>query len=473
MASQEENVTGKQAKWILAAAVALFIVRVGLYIALIPPNEMPDELAHFEQIRYMQHMDDIVHYRLDAKTLAQEIRADYLMMRHGLDQRPDPSRMRDHLTRFHRQVAYYWVMGRLVDWLGLDSNPAAWYFCRAMSMFMGAVVIVLAFFTARLIAPRRPIVAAATAAFLALLPQFGALSAVITTDKPAEAAGAVFFLLLVVIARRPNPRAWIGVAIIILLLPVIKKTAFYFVLLAALAAVPWWRSLLARGRWGRYMSWALPSGAAGLFLAATFWPPLAALAARLMGMPIVRLWIDGSEPEVLHQVGMIDMVAQAIRPLDPVFWQHLYLNLASLFKSAWAVFGYLNLPVGQGWYLGAGLVTLLAAAGWARLLYRPQPEWLMESWQGRAFGLLAAGVALTILVVLIRQVVFIPGSLIQGRYIFPGLVPLAVLGSVGYLALWPERWQKPALAAMLAFVAAMDLAGMWRAITPYYYYVSF
>lgn len=457
--------------WPLLILLALFVVRVGLYIALIPPDGMPDERGHFIQIRMAQEWGKLYGDRPYTRQFTQEIEADYLLMRHRLDHRPDPRTLRGWLPNPRRGTAYYRLMGGLAGLLGLEDNRTIWYFGRVMSLLAGLAVIGLTYAAGRALLPERPLVALAAAGFLALLPQYGALSAVMTTDKPAELIGAAFFLTLILIARRATWPRWLAIGVILALLPVIKKTAFFLVLAAALAALPGLIGWLKRHPRARPFAWAGGAGLLALAAGIIWWPPLAAPAAKLLGLPVLRLWIDGTEPDILHQAGMIDIMTRAIRPLDPVFWQHLYLNLVSLFKSSWAMYGYLDLPLPLGWYLAAGLLCLTAGLGWLRLMAGQAGGFDLERYQVWAMILLAWGALLVVAVVVIRQVAFFPGSLIQGRYAFTGLTPLALLGAVGYLALWPPKWRGAALAAAAVFLAAMDLAGLWRVVVPYHYYV--
>jgi hypothetical protein len=462
-----------QARATLALGVLLFVVRASLYAGLLPVNEMPDELEHFKQIVLAWQWDRVGPDRAKAQALLREVEADYYYLASGLDQRPDPATVHSDVPTPDRTKVYFRLAGWLLGVAGVESLPAAWYLLRALSILSGLAVLLCAWAAARQLCPERPEAAAAAALVLALHPQFGALSAVLSTDQPAELAGAVFFLLLARLARRPAWPAWLGVGVILAALPVLKKTAFYLVIPAALAGLPWWRAWLGRLRRPGLVRWGLPTLLSAGFLALAFVPALGRLAVRLLGQPLLRLWGGPYEREIFGQPGMVNALLEHVRPTAPTFWHHLALNAQSNFQSWWATYGFLNLPLEAHWYWAAWLTCLLALAGWVRLLYRPGADWLLAPWQGRAIGLLAAGAALNLLVVFIRQSVFVPETLSQGRYMFPSLVPWVVLLTLGFLALWPERWQRPALAGALVGLAAMDLAGLWRVIGPFFYRVAF
>ena len=463
-----------RARLLLLLCLLLFAVRTCLYIGLLPLNEMPDELEHFKKIRLAQYSEELETGRLEAKRLMQEITADYLYLTNTPPQRPDPASLEVSVPAPERRMVYYRVVGQVFSWLGMDSTLRAWYAGRMLSLIVGLVVIWLAWATARVLAPDRPLLAVGSAAFLALLPQFAAMSAVVSNDKAAELVGAVFFYLLVRLAAGERGRAvWWGLIVILCLLPVVKKTTFFFYLVAALAAWPWWRAFLDRSG-GRVLAWVLKIGLTAFFLAVCFFPPVANRIVPLLGMPVLRVWgVPGLDPALFHQPGMLNRLVEQVRLADLGFWQHAYLNVQSLFKSFWADYGFLILPLENIWYLGAGLIVLAALVGWARLLYRPGPGWLMGQAQGRGVSLLAAGLVLNVAVVLVRQVAFTPWALSQGRYLFPTLIPWAVLGCLGFLALWPARWERPALALALFWIVLMDLAGLWQTILPHYYFLAF
>ena len=460
-----------RARLVLLVCLCLFTARAGLYLVLLPPNEMPDELEHVRKIVLAREWSRVRDDRAAAEKLMREVSADYYFMANGLDQRPDPAKLESRVPPPERRKVYFLFCGWLARTLGAQTTAQTWYLGRFVSLLSGLTVILLAWATARSLAPERPLLAAATACFLSLLPQFGALSAVVSTDKPAELAGALFFFLVAGLARGGSPRRWLALGLLLAALPLIKKTAFYFLVVAVAAAVPWWRGFLARSRRKKLILWSIPTALTLGFLGASFVPSLARLTVRLIGMPLFRVWHPAFDSQVFRQPGIVNTLAEYIHPLSLSFWYKIYANLDSLFQSWWATYGFQNLPLDKRWYWLALTLTLLAGAGLLRLLFRPSREWQMEPWQGRALGLLALGGGLNLLVVLIRHVVFAPGSLSQGRYMYPSLVAWALLGCLGFLALWPQRLRPWALLAGATALVLMDLAGVWRTIVPYYYFM--
>lgn len=459
-----------RARLLLLVCLCLFTARAGLYLVLLPPNEMPDELEHVRKIVLARDWDRIKNDREAGEQLMREVSADYFVLANGLDKRPDLALMDPRIPNPERRKVYFLFCGWLARTLGAQTTAQTWYLCRLVSLFSGLGVILLAWATARSLAPERPLLAASTVAFLALLPQFGAMSAVLSTDKPAELAGALFFFLIAEVARRGDWRRWLGLGLLLAALPLVKKTAFYFLVVALVAGVPWWRGFLARRRHRKLILWTIPSVLTLGFLGASFVPALARLTVRLIGMPLFRIWHPAFEGDIFRQPGIINTLVEYIHPLSLSFWYKVYANLDSLFQSWWATYGFQTLPLDKRWYWLALALTFLAGAGLLRLLFRPGADWRMAPWQGRALALLALGAALNLMVVVVRHVVFAPGTLSQGRYMFPSLTAWALLGCLGFLALWPRAARPWALAAGAAALIMMDLAGLWRTIVPYYYF---
>ena len=71
----EAAVTLRTARLVLLASLLIFAVRVGLYISLLPANEMPDELAHVQQIRLAQYWPEIKAGEIEVEPLMRELTA--------------------------------------------------------------------------------------------------------------------------------------------------------------------------------------------------------------------------------------------------------------------------------------------------------------------------------------------------------------------------------------------------------------
>jgi len=153
--------------------------------------------------------------------------------------------------------------------------------------------------------------------------------------------------------------------------------------------------------------------------------------------------------------------------LDPASYTAASLKrygfyLAVTFGNFWADFGWLTLPFPVWVYSLPALATLGAVLGlyWARPL-------LPERRQRKAMLVMVLQVSLVILATALPMVGrdWQP----QGRYLFPALVPLALLFTLGWRALgrrlrWRSWWLVPALG-----MAIWDAAALFYVVIPHYY----
>ncbi len=202
----------------------------------------------------------------------------------------------------------------------------------------------------------------------------------------------------------------------------------------------------------------------GLGILAAFYPPAAELFVSLFGLPLVRSWGPGFDPLLFRQDGIIDLLIKELRLLDPLFWLHLKTLILVFFKSFWAYFGYLEAPLAWWWYTLAAALSLAGAGGWAWFVLGSAPKK-----ERRVLAFMALGVALSLAFIFIRQVVFSPGSLAQGRHLFPALAPLALGLSAGLIRIFPGRMKPWPLVGVPVFLWLMDLKALFGVAVPWFY----
>ena len=128
------------------------------------------------------------------------------------------------------------------------------------------------------------------------------------------------------------------------------------------------------------------------------------------------------------------------------------------FHSFWAQFGWMAIPAPERLYWMWGGLVLLALGGLLIRLVRRrwQPVWLM----------LVATVALAGLAYVAYNLMFLQ---LQGRYLFPALVPLAILLVVGWSAWFPRRLRRvraPAALGLALALVALNGYALLRVLTP-------
>jgi hypothetical protein len=151
-------------------------------------------------------------------------------------------------------------------------------------------------------------------------------------------------------------------------------------------------------------------------------------------------------------------------------------GLTTTFHSFWGQFGWMAVPMPDSTYLLLGLLSIVALVGWV--------WWLVEGRKGQ--GAKASGHGAIILSVLFVLTVggFIYYNLTfvqhQGRYLFPALIPLGLMASIGLdhiltkifgLIKNRNRWitisQLLIFAAVFIMLARLDIIALQRYIIPF------
>lgn len=307
---------------------------------------------------------------------------------------------------------------------------------RFFSWLLGALTVFLIYRIGRIAVPGEPAVALGAGGFAACLPQFNFISGAISNDPAAALMGAGILLYLVGRVgkeRTIEARYYLGLGCL-LALGLLTKYNLIFLLPTALIFI----FLKARESGKRIGGWAA--------LALTAAPLL------FLGTAAVLL-IPG---EVFHQARILSFRLFRFTP-ELLTWSRIRYMISTVYRSFFALFGWMSLPV-SGWlYLAWGLLVAAALAGWIK---RPNGEsFRLEESLPRPAGLLAASAVILILGV-VKNNLLAPQP--QGRFLFPALGAIAVLVSAGYCRLFPTRYRLPAVWVLLAVLASLNLVAFYQ-----------
>ena len=300
---------------------------------------------------------------------------------------------------------------------------------RIFSILLGALTVLLIYRIGRIVWPGEPAAALGAAGFAACLPQFNFISGAIGNDPAAALLGAGTLLYLVSRLGKNQAvgaRYYLGLGFL-LSLGLLTKFNLVFLLPTALLFI----LLKAREPGRRLGGWAaLALTAAPLFLlgltAVLLIPAEVSHPARILYLRLFRV-----TPELLSGVQIRYMIS-------------------TVYRSFFALFGWMSIPVSGRLYLAWGLVIAVAAAGW---IGKPAGE------RRRLAGLLAAAF-LFLLLGVVKNNLLVPQS--QGRFLFPALGAIAPLFAIGYCRLFPSRYRIPAVWALLAVLASLNLAAFFQ-----------
>ena len=445
------------------------LVHGALYALLMPPWQAPDEVAHFEYAHLLAALGRPISPADDSVPLEQAI-LQSLNQYHAWLYRGDPppiqipSRLNQTpfgysrtLNRFSLTYVVYALAAR--PFLGQDIVVEL-YAMRLASVLMGALVVVLAFETAQVVAPEAPALAVVAAGFVLLLPQHAFISASANDGNLAELAASGCIFLLALMWRRGLRWPQAVACVLCALAAILSKATGYFLvallLIVGPALVFRWQPIK---RFEGARSWRRGASAALV---------MAVLAVVLV--PVVLF----APP--LRYIRL--MLSTNIKPLTDFVPYMLGLNtaghfafaLAGTFNSFWTRFGWMTFGFPQPVYTLLLVLVCLAIAGlvW-NLRHLPAPAELQKS----LLVMLGLAAALE-LAVLVTWFVTSPNGLnyFQGRYLFTAIVPIAVLLAAGGLALVPVRLQPSAALLALVLLALFDAAAVTTLAWPFFYRVG-
>jgi hypothetical protein len=333
-----------------------------------------------------------------------------------------------------QQPPLYYVLSAAL--LRLQAPPVA---LRFLSIGLGLVTIALVARTVWQLAPGNDWLVAATSAALALLPGFQFVSASITDDSVATAAGAFLLLVATRVARAPAPSArlllWVGCSVGVALIS--KETDFPLIVVLAGVVVWRWHDRLGLRD--------LVAGALPVVAIAGWWYVRNLLSFHRPLPPLTPL---GVPPIRLHTLGQLRVFLS--QSLQGLFTPERYQGSPLVLPSA-----------GRALLLLFAAALLVGVAAGAVLALRAWPRWDPSRRIAVATYALAAAGALLISFANAVIVVFQP----QGRYLLVAITGplLALAWAVGRLA--PSRgWIGAASAAYAAASVALSILGLSGAL---------
>ncbi len=315
-----------------------------------------------------------------------------------------------------------------------SSEALAAHIVRGLNVLIGAGVVYLTWLLGRAIWPKRPSFALGAAAFVAFNPMFVYMAGSINNDVIAALSGTAVLLASVTLVQSDTglSRRW-GIGLGILFgLALMSKFNLAAVALLIETAVTWvaWRKKQRR------LWWEVNLLIAGLTL-------------LLAGWWFVRNQLLYGEPTGFQRLTELWGVRN---PAES--WGVAIFELPYTWTSLWGRFGYGQVPLPDGiyiglrWLVGIGLLGLVLRV-WplrSRVLPSPQPVPSRErvqpslplsgrgpGWGSFPLALLALDVILFFAVVFNYLLVSPAGAM--GRFFFPALPALALLTFYG-LAAW-------------------------------------
>lgn len=495
---------------ILLGSLLLVYLMVGSLFAILTPEwQVPDEPAHYNYARQIAE-------RRRCCPVIQVGDWDQAYLSQLTSERfhPDLLARLDTVQYEDHQPPLYYQLSSLIYSISGGSLIAM----RLFSVLLGAGVVWCAYALSKTIMPDRPGVALGAAAFVAFLPQHVAMLAGVNNDSLVELfIGLTLLLTARFVLGQVEQNRRLAIILLMITLPVLSMLlaswrvptssgAIFIAVLAVAALVP---SLVNNGDWqiwtiGLLVGLIFNTKATGYFVAGLipvaillrYKRPMSAprivrraylrtLLRRLAYFLIPALVLGGlwwlrnlstyGFPDFLG-LGAHDLVvvgqprtAELIARIG--FGPYLAEAVGTTFNSFWGQFGWMALPL-QDW-LYALFLALLVICGVGllidRFLLKPPPGAPELARRKRLVWLILwLALGLTLLMYVYYNAEFLQ---LQGRYLFPALIPLALLLAVG-IDTW-RRWLLPKVMwaqwlPLLVFglLAPLDVYLILRVIRP-------
>lgn len=311
------------------------------------------------------------------------------------------------------QPPLYYALAALVFRL-TDGNLLA---LRLLSLVIGTGAVVSAFAVGRWIAPDRPMLGLLAAALVALVPQHLAVLASVNNDALAFALMGAAYVALAVYVRRGLP-TWVpgvivGLGLLIKLNTLLLLGLFPLVIAAKIALIdrqPGWlrRAVIA------IAAFLIPA----LALGSLWW--LRNLS--VYGVPDL-FGLAAHDAVVVGQLRTVDFIAQV------GMTEYTRALFTTTFNSFWGQFGWMAAPLPESVY--TIILLALGATGVAALarLIGGRGQWGRDRRGALIWGALAVALFVSFAQYGYYNVSFVQ---FQGRYLFVGLIPFALMLAWGW-----------------------------------------
>ena len=435
---------------LLIVIVALYVGIAALYAIKTPAWQVPDEPAHYNYVAQVVTNGCCPHLQVGDwnQTYLDTIKAAKFSPV-ALNGQLGTIRYEDH------QPPLYYLLQVPVYALS-NGNLIV---MRLFSALMGAGVVIVAWLIVRTVFPAQPWLALATAAFVAFLPQHVAMMAGVENDSLAELIAALIMLQCVryVTVKPGSLYSWrqpviLGVLVGVAFLT--KATIYPLIVVAGLAILlgsldnqpDFLRRLLKN-----MVLLLIPA----LLLGSILW----IRNISIYGWPdFLALKIQDSV--VVGQLRTGQYIA------DHGFTGWLRDGLFTTFDSFWGKFGWMGVPMSPGLYAALGVFSILVIIGAGIAFFRYRTA--ISVAQRNSLLILALAGILAFASTVYYNLSFVQ---FQGRYVYPGLIPIALfmaIGLAGWASLVGNRVpiiQWATVMGMMLF-AVFDVYLLFRVIVP-------
>lgn len=442
---------------VFAIILICYLVVGALFALQTPAWQAPDEPAHYNYVAQVAMAGCCP--QIEVGDWQQDYQSELTRVKFAPDNldRLDTIQYEDH------QPPLYYLLASLVYKFSKGSLIAL----RLFSMLLGAVVMGMAYVIGKRVFPDRPQIALAVMLLVGFIPQHMAMLTAVNNDALAELLIALSLYATIRYLQADNIKIW-QLALLVGIGLITKTTTYFLVGIVPLAIFLRWRQ--DGGTWRDLLKMATIFAVITGVFALAWW----GRNMTVYGFPDF-LGLRAHDKVVVGQLRRVEYIAQ--HGADTYFREALRIT----FNSFWGQFGWMAVPLDNvfgGWiYRGFTLLMLVGFSGllvgrFSRQSDEPiNPDnripqrnvWIILVWI-----ILVLTLILAVLAFIYYNTEFLQ---FQGRYLFPGLIPFALIVVYGVDA-WRRilfgRWQMSACLtpALIFLLVPLDVYLLLRVIVP-------
>ncbi len=394
----------KNARWLLLAIVAVYVLLGSLYAIETPAWQSPDEPAHYNYVAYIATTGQLPVLQLG------DYPAEYL---EELKAARFPAELSVDSIRYEsHQPPLYYLVASPVFLLARAFDLNELLVLRLFSVLLESIALALGYLALYTLLKGRTLLTTLAMGLVALIPMHVALTAAVNSDVMAELMIALVAFYVIRGRGSWSTRRIVGLGLLLGLCALTKLQTYTAGAFAAFALYDEategsFRLKHISKRW-----WA--------WFALTIVVALAVLAPWLVHNGLTYGWNDllglhRHDTVVLGQLTTADYLAANGG------WALLRAFCTTTFHSFWGQFGWMGVVLDRRIYQLFGLFCLIALSG--MILGWRRKRRAGTHFDGYALGLLSVWLLVTTLGYLWWNLSYVQH---QGRYLFPALLPICV-----------------------------------------------
>lgn len=462
------NLTSKPILWLL-----LLTFFHGLWYASINhPWQAPDEFLHYEYLRILETERRFDLSADDRSSVVQKEIAESMWQfqhyRYRYIATPSEAEFRDSdfplgKEVFTPQPPLYYLLSIPIYWF-IQSLPvlSQLYFLRIFSVLLQSLTVLLTYKLACEIfdTNKSNIISLTAAFFVALLPQYTFISSSFNNDNLAAPLVTASLLFSTRALKRQGSPKWLGFALIAGGLSLLaKRTAVAIIpvllLIALTSAIIWLKSKSVLKR---------TSGISVILL---------------VGFSILLLfWLILAAPQLPYSIARpLRLSSGALSALSSFWKDPIKLGnvdwswwFGQTFESFWGRFGWFNVFVAPNVMKFLLWFSVLPAVGIVIGIARRVKTQKSRTFWFKTFTLtlFCLGIVITILSMIAQYLIAPEWYSPQGRYLFPFISVFGILFAIGWMNLFPSKYQKFSFAIPIIILLMVDTIS-WMTILRFFY----